>query len=325
MYPFLWALHDCLVQSEHIPRVSNTVTDAISRNNLQVLFREVPGVSKVPNPIHPALRQLLVGENCWRSHYQQPSSKLEEGLQIWSGEKDESGLPTGKRGQPHPLCGGASSGDVILNHPVLPFSCPAPTYLKGVWRATGQHPIALLCTAWRELKKLWPGAPDILPPITLLILRWIKSTLLQDPYNSDHILLWAACCLEYFSFFRSGELASPDTNQFNPAWSRTISVASALEMVKNWSSTSRCTLVCGCHRQWFVPNCSCCDIPSSEGYEAGPLIPPAIWTTTDMGLFRGQGEVNNEGSQDGPIRIQLQKYIRMSRDELAQLSRTLAK
>lgn len=64
VYPFLWALHDCLVQSEHIPRVSNTVTDAISRNNLQVLFREVPGVSKVLNPIHPALRQLLVGENC---------------------------------------------------------------------------------------------------------------------------------------------------------------------------------------------------------------------------------------------------------------------
>ena len=57
---FFWALHNISVRAEHIPGASNTIADAISRNNLQVMFQEVPSASKVPDPIHPALRQLLV-------------------------------------------------------------------------------------------------------------------------------------------------------------------------------------------------------------------------------------------------------------------------
>ena len=59
---FFWALHDISVQAEHIPVASNTVANTISRNNLQVMFQEVPGVSKVPDQIRPALRQLLVDQ-----------------------------------------------------------------------------------------------------------------------------------------------------------------------------------------------------------------------------------------------------------------------
>ena len=62
VHAFFWALHDISVRAEHIPGASNTVADAISRNNLQVMFQEVPSASKVPDPIHPALRQLLVDQ-----------------------------------------------------------------------------------------------------------------------------------------------------------------------------------------------------------------------------------------------------------------------
>ena len=57
-------------------------------------------------------------------------------------------------------------------------------------------------------KHLRPGAPDTRLPITPLILRRIKSTLLQDPYNYDHILLWAACCLGFSPFFHQGSWQS---------------------------------------------------------------------------------------------------------------------
>ena len=86
-------------------------------------------------------------------------------------------------------------------------------------------------------------------------------------------------------------------------WGKTISVASAPERFKNWSATSGCALVRGCHRQRFVPNCSGGDIPGSEGHGAGSLIPPSIGTTTNTGSFRGQGQVSNEGSWDGPVRL----------------------
>ena len=59
---FFCVMHGISVRAEHIPGVNNTVADAISRNNLQVLFQEVPGASKVPDPIHPAMRQLLVDQ-----------------------------------------------------------------------------------------------------------------------------------------------------------------------------------------------------------------------------------------------------------------------
>ena len=53
VYAFFWALYDISVRAEHIPGASNSVADAISRNNLQVMFQEVPGMSKVPDPIQP--------------------------------------------------------------------------------------------------------------------------------------------------------------------------------------------------------------------------------------------------------------------------------
>ena len=59
---FFCTLHDITVRAEHIPGANNSVADAIFRNNLQVLFQEVPGVSKVSDPIRPALRQLLVDQ-----------------------------------------------------------------------------------------------------------------------------------------------------------------------------------------------------------------------------------------------------------------------
>ena len=56
---FFCALADIKLRAEHLPGLQNTIADAISRNNLQVLFSEVPTVFPSPSPIPPALIQLL--------------------------------------------------------------------------------------------------------------------------------------------------------------------------------------------------------------------------------------------------------------------------
>ena len=72
---------------------------------------EVPGMSKVPDPIHPALRQLLVDQrpdwmsDNWRAITNSVAASSRKAYRSPALQKAESGLPASKRGQPYPLCG----------------------------------------------------------------------------------------------------------------------------------------------------------------------------------------------------------------------------
>ena len=142
-------------------------------------------------------------------------------------------------------------------------------------------------------------SPTTLPPrqrlpITPNLLRAIHTLWSPKADNPDSHLLWAACCMAFFGFLRSGELTAPAATNFDPQSTLLLSdialdsheapavVAVTLERSKTDPFRLGVTLFLGKTGDVVCPVKSLASLPSNETQRSWPSVCISGWILSDQ-------------------------------------------
>ena len=121
-------------------------------------------------------------------------------------------------------------------------------------------------------------------PITSAVMSRIKVALARDPTNYQNILTWAACCVGFFGFLRTGEFITPDGCPYDASLHLSISDISfhrggehqffqlRIKVSKTDQFRVGCTVVLGATHSHICPVSALAEFLHRRGSAPGPLF-----------------------------------------------------
>lgn len=234
---FLTANWDIDLVAEHIAGESNVISDAISRNLMQVFRREAPELGRLRTNRNPSVIMGDVSHSKTRldlrSLEREACRFLEKGLAPSTAHTYKSGKATYcefcTRFNLSPLP--ASEDQLILF--VADLAQTRSYNTIRVYLAAVRHLHVVnnfgnplegklkLDLTLRGVRREKPHTANPRLPITPLILRRLKTVIAKDSSYTGK-LLWAAMCTGFFGFMRSGEFTVKTKNAYDPARSLSL-------------------------------------------------------------------------------------------------------
>ena len=135
----------------------------------------------------------------------------------------------------------------------------------------------------RGVRRSKPGSKDTRLPVTPLVLDKMYAILNKNPSRYENKLLWAACCLGFFGFLRSGEFTS-QSSEYDPSWHLSIQDLSVdsttnptlLQVAIKGSKTDQLrqgvNIIVGRTKSHICPVKSVLAYVACRGFKLGPLF-----------------------------------------------------
>ncbi len=233
---YLEAKFDMCLTAVHVPGVENKVADAVSRNKLDAFFSS-PSSGCPSTAVVPAGSCGGVG-GAEKLEYQRLDKLVGEFIDASIAPSTKRVYASGQRrylsfcvsigALPLPLAEAQLCRFVArlagegLKHATIKGYLSALRRMQIVWGA-GDPFVAswprLECTLKGvKLKQARSAAtrPRERLPVTPAILRMLRGVWGADGKKRDNIMLWAACCMCFFGFLRSGEVTVASRSRYDP-------------------------------------------------------------------------------------------------------------